>query len=463
MAAPGAQRRDLSGRELFSLAFGAIVGVSWIVLVGQWISDAGSVGAMLAFLIGGLLILPIGQIYAELGQKMPATGGEFVYAYSFFGPRAAFLVGWIIALFYTSICAFEAVSSAWLIGTILPEVRGPVVYTFAGEAIHAGDMMLGIGFSIALLILQLRGAQLTAQVQDVMVLILVGLAVIFVMGSVWSGSIANATPLFGDSGPKFLALLLATPLFYAGFGAVPQALGESSENARRKLPMIIAVTLIASMLFKIGVILATALVLSPADALASEFPVAEAFKRAFGSEAMVDLALFAGLLGLLTTWNATFFAANRVLFAIGNAGVGPQWLGKTDARTGVPRRAVLIVFVCTLLVVPFGKQMLIPIITLGGIAVTLIFSIMAFCLLRLRRDKGEGLGLPIIGCVIAVGLLGLNVVQMAQIVGGGRYVEVIALAFWIVSGLAVWFGSSGTRSRMSKEERDARIFGEQAA
>ena len=33
-------------------------------------------------------MLPLGQIYAELGQKLPATGGEFVYAYRFFGNKA---------------------------------------------------------------------------------------------------------------------------------------------------------------------------------------------------------------------------------------------------------------------------------------------------------------------------------------------------------------------------------------
>jgi amino acid transporter len=458
-APSSALKRDLTSRELFSLAFGSIVGVSWIILVGQWIADAGSLGAMLAFLIGGALILPIGHIYAELGQKLPATGGELVYAYRFFGNKAAFGIAWVLALFYTAVCGFEAVSAAWLVSAIVPGVKGPELYQFAGTPLHLGDLVLGVAFALSLLWLQLRGAQLTAQVQDLMVLAMLVLAGLFLFAAFGGGEIGNMQPLIGSEYGKMLALLLATPLFYAGFGAVPQALGESSEEARRRLPIIIFIVLIASILFHVGVILGTALVLTPAEALGTEFPVADAFARAFGSQSAARAALFVGVLGLLTTWNACFFSGSRVLFALGNGGLGPSWLGRTEQKRGVPRLAILIVFFFTVLAVPFGRELLIPIITLGGIAVTLMFSMVSFCLLKLRQTQSRSLALPLIGCIISVSLLLLNVYQLVGIAVGGRFVEVVVLILWAGSGILLWMGGRQARSRMSAETREERICG----
>ncbi|MBT6482702.1 MAG: amino acid permease, partial [Gammaproteobacteria bacterium] len=58
--------RVLGRREVLALAFGAMIGWSWVVLSGDWISSAGTLGAIVAFLIGGSAILLIGLTYAEL-------------------------------------------------------------------------------------------------------------------------------------------------------------------------------------------------------------------------------------------------------------------------------------------------------------------------------------------------------------------------------------------------------------
>lgn len=56
---PGpALRRVMRAREYFTLAFGSIVGVGWMIVIDDWLARGGSTGAMLAFLLGGLLLLP---------------------------------------------------------------------------------------------------------------------------------------------------------------------------------------------------------------------------------------------------------------------------------------------------------------------------------------------------------------------------------------------------------------------
>jgi len=49
--------RVLGRRDILALAFGAMIGWSWVVLTGAWIGSAGTMGAITAFVIGGVAIL----------------------------------------------------------------------------------------------------------------------------------------------------------------------------------------------------------------------------------------------------------------------------------------------------------------------------------------------------------------------------------------------------------------------
>lgn len=456
--APTGLKRDLSSRELFALAFGAIVGVSWIVLVGQWITDAGPLGAMLAFLIGGLLMLPLGVCYAELGQRYPATGGELVYAFQFFGSGAAFVAAWILALLYLAVCAFEAVSTAWLAAAIWPSAKGPLLYHVGATPIHLGDILVGAALTAALCAIQLKGAQLAAKVQDLLVALMVGLAALFLLASLWSGNAANLAPAFG-SFHGFMTLLLATPLFFAGFNAIPQALGESSEAARSKVTPVVVAVILASMVFKIGVILATGLVLTGPEAARAEVPVALAFERAFGSPWLSLAALATGLMGLVTTWNSAFYAGTRVLFALGNARLGPTVLGRVGVVSRVPFVSILIVAAVTFAAVPWGRQIMLPVISLGGVCVTSMLVLVSACLWKGRARDGGGLGLPILCAVISVGLLGLMFRELIVAALAGDLIESLVVLVWAGLGAIIWIATKRERLGISDPERGSLILG----
>jgi basic amino acid/polyamine antiporter, APA family len=77
--------RILGQKDLIALAFGAMIGFGWVVLVGTWLLDAGSLGAIIAFLIGGILVVFVGLTYSELVSAMPKAGGEHNYAWRALG------------------------------------------------------------------------------------------------------------------------------------------------------------------------------------------------------------------------------------------------------------------------------------------------------------------------------------------------------------------------------------------
>ena len=100
----------LKNREVFTLAFGAMIGWSWVLLTGEWISEAGSAGTLIAFAVGGLVIALIGLTYSELVAAMPKAGGEHVYTLRGLGPGWSFFCTWSL-LWPTSM---SACSKPWL-------------------------------------------------------------------------------------------------------------------------------------------------------------------------------------------------------------------------------------------------------------------------------------------------------------------------------------------------------------
>ena len=97
-----------------------MIGWGWVVLTGDWITMAGSLGAILAFGIGGLMVTLIGLTYAELASAMPQVGGEHAYSYRALGAGASFICTWAIVLGYVSVVAFEAVALPAVIEYLLP-------------------------------------------------------------------------------------------------------------------------------------------------------------------------------------------------------------------------------------------------------------------------------------------------------------------------------------------------------
>ena len=91
-------------RQLFTLGVGTIVGVAWLMVLGPVIAGAGPIGAVIAFIIGAVAMIPIALCYAELSGVLPHAGGEIVYAFEIFGTRLAYVAGLCLAFIYIINC-----------------------------------------------------------------------------------------------------------------------------------------------------------------------------------------------------------------------------------------------------------------------------------------------------------------------------------------------------------------------
>src|SRR5262245_36615739 len=105
-----ALRRVMRAREYFTLAFGSIVGVGWMILLQAWRARGGPVRALLAFLLGGVALVPVVCGYGRLAERMPESASEDAYTAAAFPRGISFATGWAMALANAIVCPFEAVA-----------------------------------------------------------------------------------------------------------------------------------------------------------------------------------------------------------------------------------------------------------------------------------------------------------------------------------------------------------------
>src|SRR5699024_12125474 len=114
-----------------------MIGWGWVVLSGTWVIDAGTIVAMIACVIGGVLVVFVGLTYAELASAMPTTGGALLYVLRGIGPRASFIASWALALGYICVVAFAAVALPTVLEYIFPNYRVCYLYSVNGYAVYA--------------------------------------------------------------------------------------------------------------------------------------------------------------------------------------------------------------------------------------------------------------------------------------------------------------------------------------
>src|SRR5690606_11777233 len=112
---------------------------------------------ILAFLIGGLMVVFVGLAYAELVSAMPKVGGELVYTLRALGPRFSFVASWGIALGYISVVAFEAVALPTVVDYLFPDYRAGYLWTVAGYDVTLTWALVGVIGAVVITVLNYLG------------------------------------------------------------------------------------------------------------------------------------------------------------------------------------------------------------------------------------------------------------------------------------------------------------------
>src|SRR5215470_12451853 len=158
--------RKLRVNDYFSLGWGTMVGVGWLVVMDDWLMRGGPLGAILGFGIGGLLLLPIGYVYGKLVMAMPDAAGEVAYTAKVFPSAISFATGWMMVLAYFIVCPWEAVAVGRIAGYIFPALDSVELYRIGGKPVYLPHLAIGLGLTGMLTLLNYRGIRLSATFQN---------------------------------------------------------------------------------------------------------------------------------------------------------------------------------------------------------------------------------------------------------------------------------------------------------
>src|SRR5260370_35986691 len=92
--------RKLSLWNYFALGFGTMIGTGWVILMDDWLGRGGPLGAMIGFLMGWILLLPIGYGYGQWVRRLPDGAGEGAYNAHAVPAVVIYLMGATVALGY---------------------------------------------------------------------------------------------------------------------------------------------------------------------------------------------------------------------------------------------------------------------------------------------------------------------------------------------------------------------------
>src|SRR6202011_4087403 len=191
--------RKLRLHDYFALAFGTMIGTGWLVLMDDWLGRGGPAGAALGFILGGIILLPVGYVYGQWVLRLPDAAGEAAYTAQVFPPIVSYFTGWIMLLAYFIVCPWEAIALGKIAAYIFPRLDSIEVYRVADQPVFLYRLVLGIALTLFLTTINYRGIRLSANFQKGMTSIVLAIFVALVAISGYHGAPANFQPLFHAS------------------------------------------------------------------------------------------------------------------------------------------------------------------------------------------------------------------------------------------------------------------------
>lgn len=448
--------RQLRATDYFTLGWGTMVGVGWLVIMDDWLLRGGALGALLGFVIGGALLLPIGWVYGKLVVALPDAAGEIAYTSAVFSRPISFATGWMMTLAYFIVCPWEAVAVGRIAGYIIPGLDSIELYRIAGRPVYLPHLVIGLALTALLTILNYRGIRLSATFQNWTSFGTLALFVIFVALGVSRGSPANIRPLFTHT--PWISILLViqiVPYFMTGFESVGKAAEESSPDFRAQgFFRAIWMAIFIGIVFYATIVAAVAFVAPWRQLTSQKFMTAVAFQQAVGSRWIVQIILAAALLSLFKCFNGNFVAASRLVFALGRRGMVDARVGTVHARHQTPATAVLCVGIVTAACMLLGDAILVPITEVGSVACAIGWSATCAACLAIARSRPDLMKLSarehaVAWFGLAVGIA-MALMKLVPLVPGHFTIyEWLALGIWIVLGIAA--ASSATRKSATRK------------
>lgn len=459
--------KTLKRKDIWAFAFGAIVGWGWIMLAGGWVASAGTIGAVIALMIGAVMAGIVGIIYAEMTPMLPLSGGEMVWAYRGGGYKFSWFTGWAICFAYLAVAAWEGPAFANAVSYLLPIPDSIKLWTIAGYDVNLSWVSISMIGLAVILFCHLKGMKLTAIFNTCAAVALVVGGIIFFGGSVTLGDIQNAQPLFHNGIAGIESVMMAAPAMFIGFDVIPQA-SEEMDIPLKQIGWMVIFAIALGAIWYIAMILGVGFAVPNGAIADSSIPLADAASMVFGSKIAGYLLIVAGIGGILTSWNAMLVGATRILFGMARAKMLPEVFTKTN-KANAPVAAIILCGVVGFVAPLLGKNALGWFVDASSLGAVIAYLCVVISFILVRRKEPEldrpwkikhWVPMAILGIIACVGFISLYMPFGSSALGVHEWIMV---GIWVILGVVLAGLNHLKNKNVTEKEREHLIFGEKYA
>lgn len=390
-------KKVMSATDVLVVAFGAMIGWGWVVSSGRWIQNAGVIGTVIGFIIGGIMIFFVGMTYAELTPAMPKVGGEHVFSYKAFGPTGSFICTWALILSYIGVVCFEAVSLPTIVSYIFPSFNQVYLYTVAGSDVYLTGIILASLCTIGIIIINILGIKAASIFQTILTATIAAVGVILVIASTINGDVANleGQVIIGEgfgSIKNIMSVAVVAPFFLFGFDVIPQV-AEEINIPLKKISKVLLLSIICAVTFYGLVVFAVGYALSSSEIAGamsgSGLVTATAMEKVFSSTVMAKVLIVGGLCGVVTSWNSFLIGGSRALFSMAESKMIPGRFSMLNKKYKTPVNALFLIGILSLVAPFFGRTMLVWISDAASFACCLAYCMVSMSFIILRKKEPD--------------------------------------------------------------------------
>ena len=328
-------KRTMSTSSAVMVGVGGTIGTGLFLSSGDVISTAGPGGAIVMYLIGGLIAYLMTSCLGELSAAMPVAGSLQAYSTEFINPAMGFTIGWVNWSGGAITITTQIVASSILMKDILPNTP-----TWMWIVIFAA-ILFGVNFLDAKIFGQVSFWVSSLKILMIAGFVIAGVAIIGGVGSAEPVGMSNYTDnggLFPTGLAGMGAVILTSFYAYAGTEVVASTAGELKDA--KQIPKMINTTLIVLIGATVIAIAIVAAVLPWQEASLQGSPFVYAFRHV-GMDGAALLVNIIVLSSALTSGNYFTYACARYLWSMAKFNQAPKVCAQTSKK-GVPVVALCI-------------------------------------------------------------------------------------------------------------------------
>jgi arginine/ornithine permease len=383
---PQKLKREMKSRHLFMISLGGVIGTGLFLGSGYAIGEAGPIGTILAYLVGGVLMYLAMVCLGELSVIMPVSGSFQAHATKFIGPGTGFMIGWVYWLSWALYVGLEFIAAGVLMGRWFPDVPiwiwcalfivllfsinalstktfAETEYWFAGIKVLAVILFIGIGLCAMFGLITMDGTPAP-----------------FLSNIVADGAF--------PTGVTGVFIVMMTVIYaFQGSEIMGVAAGET-EEPEKNIPKAIRTIVVRVVVFYILAIFVLSALVPWKQAGVLESPFVTVLDI-IGIPYAADIMNFVILTAILSVGNTGLYACTRILYSLSEDKMAHPLFGKLNKR-GVPMNAlyVTLAFALLSLLTSFIAEstLFVVLLSVSGIGGTITWLIIALSQYRFRKQ-----------------------------------------------------------------------------